>query len=99
MASSICVSGLRDTMPTISRFLGITIRIYYEDHGVPHFHAYYGESEATVAIDTLEVLAGSLPPRVTALILEWASQRRQGLRADWQRAQAHLPLRNLEPLE
>ena len=85
-------------MPTVSRFLGTTIRIYYEDHGVPHFHAYYGEFEATIAIDTLQILEGSLPRRVRALVLEWASDNRGGLRNNWQRALAHLPLQDLEPL-
>ncbi len=86
-------------MPTISRFLGITIRIYSEDHGVPHFHAYYGESEASLAIETLEILEGELPPRVRALVLEWASDRREALRENWQRAKEHSPLRALNPLQ
>ncbi|WP_407635395.1 DUF4160 domain-containing protein [Marinobacter nauticus] len=29
-------------MPTISEFFGILIRMYYDDHNPPHFHAYYG---------------------------------------------------------
>ena len=29
-------------MPELSRFYGIVIRMYYDDHGPPHFHAYYG---------------------------------------------------------
>ncbi len=68
------------TMPTISQFFGISIRIYYEDHGQPHFHAYYAEFEAVFAIDTLEILRGGIPRRVTALVLEWAVSRRQELR-------------------
>jgi hypothetical protein len=30
-------------MPEISRFLGIVIGMFYSEHGVPHFHAVYGE--------------------------------------------------------
>jgi hypothetical protein len=26
-------------VPTISRFLGITIAMFFDDHGFPHFHA------------------------------------------------------------
>ncbi|MCL4191547.1 MAG: DUF4160 domain-containing protein [Thermoguttaceae bacterium] len=48
-------------MPTISSFLGIVIRMYFDEHPHPHFHAYYGEHNATVAIDTLEVLEARLP--------------------------------------
>lgn len=33
-------------MPEISRFYGIIIRMYYEDHNPPHFHAVYGDDEA-----------------------------------------------------
>jgi hypothetical protein len=87
------------TMPTISQFFGISIRIYYEDHGQPHFHAYYAEFEAVFAIYTLEILRGGIPRRVTALVLEWAVSRRQELRKNWERARAHEPLRPISPLE
>lgn len=33
-------------MPTISMFYGIVIRMYYDDHNPPHFHAFFGEYEA-----------------------------------------------------
>lgn len=48
-------------MPTISEFFGILIRMYYDDHNPPHFHAYYGAFEAIITIDTLEVLEGTYP--------------------------------------
>ena len=47
-------------MPTISTFFGIVIRMYYDDHGPPHFHAYYGEDMALIAVETLEVLSGAI---------------------------------------
>jgi hypothetical protein len=47
-------------MPTISAFYGILIRMFFNDHAPPHFHARYGEFEATIDIDTLEVLEGKL---------------------------------------
>lgn len=45
-------------MPEICRFYGIIIRMYYDDHNPPHFHAQYGSDQATVAISTLAVIAG-----------------------------------------
>ena len=48
-------------MPEISRFFGIVIQMFWTDHAPPHFHALYGEHEALIAIDTLEVIRGSLP--------------------------------------
>ncbi|MGH9363173.1 MAG: DUF4160 domain-containing protein [Thermoanaerobaculia bacterium] len=86
-------------MPTVSRFFGITIRMYYDDHPPPHFHAYYGGDVAQVAIDTLSVLEGSLPRRALSLVLEWAFAHRHELQENWRRAEAHEPLVAIAPLE
>ncbi|HEY1340756.1 MAG TPA: DUF4160 domain-containing protein [Bryobacteraceae bacterium] len=50
-------------MPTISAFYGIMIRMFFNDHPPPHFHARYGEFEATIEIATLNILEGTLPIR------------------------------------
>jgi hypothetical protein len=50
-------------MPRISAFYGIAITMYYAEHGVPHFHALYAGQDASTAIETLEILGGSLPDR------------------------------------
>jgi hypothetical protein len=47
-------------MPELCRFFGIIIRMYYNDHGPPHFHAVYGEDEVLIEIDTLAVARGEL---------------------------------------
>ena len=60
-------------MPVISRFLGIVIRMYFEDHAPPHFHAFYGDAEAVVRIEPLALLTGRLPPCALARVVEWAS--------------------------
>ena len=57
-------------MPRISTFFGIAIYMYFSDHAPPHFHAIYGEHEVEMAIDSLEVIQGSLPRRALALVLE-----------------------------
>jgi len=86
-------------VPEISRFLGIVIRMYFLDHDPPHFHATYGESEALVRITPLGVVRGSLPPRALALVMEWASIRRDALLANWHRLRDdQLPAR-IAPLE
>ena len=82
-------------MPTISRFFGIRIQMYHDEHGPPHFHARYGEHSAVIAIDTLEVVAGSVPRRVQALAVEWAMMHRSELRANWARAER---LESLAPI-
>jgi Domain of unknown function (DUF4160) len=59
-------------MPTISAFYGILIRMFFNDHAPPHFHARYGGDEATIDIGTLTVIRGELPRRALALTQEWA---------------------------
>ncbi|MBM3860375.1 MAG: DUF4160 domain-containing protein [Verrucomicrobia bacterium] len=86
-------------MPEISRFYGIIIAMYWQEHGVPHFHAKYGAQRASFSISDLRLLGGTLPPRVTALVLEWAFRHRDELMRDWELAQAKKPLQPILPLE
>ena len=60
-------------MPVIARFYGILIKMYFSqsEHGIPHFHAIYGEYNAVFAIETLEMLEGDLPSRAQRLVKEW----------------------------
>ena len=85
-------------MPEICRFYGIVIRMHWDDHAPPHFHARYGEDEAELAIADRRVLDGSLPPRALGLVIRWAVRHEAELIADWDRAQAHRPLLPIEPL-
>jgi hypothetical protein len=85
-------------MPELSRFYGIVIKMYFGDHVPPHFHAEYAGFEARIAIDTLAVLSGDLPARAMGLVVEWATLRRQELKAQWQRASSLQPLGRIEPL-
>ena len=59
-------------MPELCRFYGIVIRMYWDDHNPPHFHAFYGGDMAVIDINTLSIIAGSVPPRALGLIVEWA---------------------------
>ena len=78
-------------MPELSRFYGIVVRIFFNDHGPPHFHAYYAPEEALLSIETLSVIAGRLPPRARGLVVEWASLHQEELREAWNRAQSLEP--------
>lgn len=86
-------------MPRICEFFGVVISMYYNDHHPPHFHATYAEHEALCAIDTLEILAGELPRRPRAFVVEWASLHREALRANGDRARQGLPLEPIAPLD
>ncbi|MCL2183037.1 MAG: DUF4160 domain-containing protein [Chitinispirillia bacterium] len=70
-------------MPEISRFLGMIIRMYYDEHCPPHFHVIYNEYEAQIEIETLGTLKGELPTRVLGLVLEWAELYRDDLLKNW----------------
>ena len=85
-------------MPEISRFYGIVVKMYYNDHPPSHFHAEYGEAEMVVAIDTLGVVAGRLPPRATGLVMEWAAQHQAELQHAWSQARNAQPLDRIDPL-
>jgi hypothetical protein len=85
-------------MPTISQFFGIAIRMYFDEHAPPHFHAYYGGESAAVSIETLGVTEGHLPRRALALVLEWAVEHRLDLEANWACLEEHKPLKDIEPL-
>ncbi len=85
-------------MPEISRFLGIVIGIFYNEHGAPHFHAVYGEHEISVEIETGTV-HGEFPPRALRLALEWANLHKVELISNWELARRGRPLRRIAPLE
>lgn len=85
-------------MPEISRFLGITILMYYNDHSPPHFHVKYNEYRAIISINELKIIEGSLPKRVISLVLEWAYEHREELSEDWNLAISKKPLIKIEPL-
>ncbi len=85
-------------MPEISRFFGIVIAMYDDDHPPPHFHAVYGSDRVEFSIDPPGVLKGRLPPRALALVTEWAVLHEAELLEAWgQRAAGEKP-RNIEPL-
>ncbi|TLU98169.1 DUF4160 domain-containing protein [Dyadobacter luticola] len=59
-------------MPEISRFFGIVIRMFFDDHNPPHFHAEFQENRATILIQSAELLDGYLPVKQLKLVQAWA---------------------------
>lgn len=86
-------------MPEISRFFGIVIRMYYSEHGPPHFHARYGRSKASIRLAPVGLLSGRLPPRALALTVEWGTLHEAELLANWDRLRARRPALKVAPLE
>ena len=86
-------------MPTVSAFYGILIRMFFNDHAPPHFHARYGEFEATIEIDTLHVLEGKLPQRALNLVQEWGMMHKEELLANWRLCREKAAPVGIEPLQ
>jgi hypothetical protein len=85
-------------MPCVSRFYGIAIYLYPDDHNPPHFHAKYGGQDVAVEMRSGEVLVGRLPGRAMRLVQEWASQHQQELLAAWNHLQSGELPGQIEPL-
>jgi hypothetical protein len=85
-------------MPIISRFLGIIVAMYWDDHTPPHFHAKYGDYEVTVNIST-GVVEGRFPRRALRHVLEWYELHKEELNDNWERCRNKEMLKQIEPLE
>ncbi|WP_373513526.1 DUF4160 domain-containing protein [Persicitalea sp.] len=84
-------------MPEISRFYGIVIQMFYNDHNPPHFHFEYGEYKAVVNFKQ-EIVKGHMPSRALKLVFEWMELHQEELSENWQLARQGLPLNKIEPL-
>jgi uncharacterized protein DUF4160 len=84
-------------VPEISRFHGIVVGMFYEEHGVAHFHAVYGSYEISVEVESGHV-RGEFPAKPRRLVLEWAALHKAELTENWARARAGVPLARIAPL-
>lgn len=86
-------------MPIISAFHGIVIRMFYQEHDRPHFHAEHQSDQAAFSFAG-DVVAGTLrSARARRFIQQWASLHRGELETNWERLKAGRPLERIEPLE
>ena len=86
-------------MPEVSRFFGITIRMYFDDHAPPHFHAFYGGQEALIGISPIFVIEGDIPRRALSLVFEWAALHQRELMRNWEQASGNRPVEKITPLD
>jgi phosphomannomutase len=70
-------------MPEISRFYGIVIQMYADEHPPPHFHARYAGSAVQIGISPIRVLEGQLERRAMSLVLEWTALHQRELMENW----------------
>lgn len=82
-------------MPEVARFYGIIIKVFFGDHPPPHFHAIYGEYNALISIETLEIIEGDLPNRAQKMVIDWAQMYQKDLLVMWETQE----FRKLPPLK
>ncbi|MDO0824945.1 MULTISPECIES: DUF4160 domain-containing protein [Desulfosporosinus] len=82
-------------MPEIARFYGIIVKLFFNDHLPPHFHASYGEYVGLFDIKTLDMLEGDLPNRAKKMVIEWGRIHQEELMNMWE-TQEFKKLKGLE---
>ena len=86
-------------MPEISRFYGILIKMFSDEHNPPHFHAEYGEERATFSIDTGQMIQGYISPNKAALITAWAIIHKNELLKNWITLEEGTGAKKINPLK
>lgn len=86
-------------MPEISRFFGIVIKMFYNDHEPPHFHAEYAGQKGRIDVENLVLFRGRLPRTQLQLVLGWAALHQEELRLNWNRARTGRPVERIAPLD
>jgi len=85
-------------MPSISSFYGIIIRMFFNEHAPPHFHAQYAEYKACIDIQALTLIEGELPRRALNLVLDWAELHQAELMRNWELCEQHQQPLKIKPL-
>jgi len=85
-------------MPEISRFFGIIVRMFYDEHNHPHCHAEYQGNKAVFDLHG-NILKGGLNSRTaTMLVREWIDLHHVELEEDWNLAENGKEIKKIEPL-
>jgi len=88
-----------ESMPVLSKFYGIVIRMVFIRPFAARFHAIYEQWELIVGITPLTIIHGDAPGRVREMVLEWAAEHQRELLEDWTRCGLALPPLPIEPLK
>jgi hypothetical protein len=86
-------------MPIVSTFFGIVIRMFYREHGPPHFHAEHQGQQASFSLSGDVVAGGIRSGTALRLVREWALLHRSEIEANWEKMKAGQPLERIEPLD
>lgn len=86
-------------MPTLARFYGIIVRMYFlpTEHNPPHVHIIYGEETFSITINDMRIIDGEKEPtpRIISMVNEWISLHKKELLEMWETQ----IFREIEPLK
>jgi hypothetical protein len=85
-------------MPEISRFYGIIIRMYSDEHNPSHFHAEYSGKQATFSIETGQMIQGDFPSKQATLVTAWAIIHKKELMENWNKLAEGIGAQKINPL-
>ena len=86
-------------MPEISRFFGIIIRMFFDEHNPPHIHAEHQGNKAVFDLSG-NITQGNLKSRTAIkLVREWIDLHVTELLEDWELAQAGKEIKKIDPLD
>jgi len=86
-------------MPEISRFFGIIIRMFFDEHNPPHIHAEHQGNKAVFDLNG-NIIRGDLKSRTAVkLVREWIDMHVSELREDWELAQVGKEIKKIAPLD
>ena len=86
-------------MPEISRFFGIIIRMYYDDHGPAHLHVEYEGEKALVDFDGNVIRGGIRSRTALRLVRQWIDLHLRELEEDWALARGGREVNKIAPLD
>lgn len=85
-------------MPIVSMFFGIIIRMFFNEHNPPHFHAEYQGNKAVFDFRGNIVRGDLRSVTATRLVREWVDLHAADLIADWELAREGKELKKISPL-
>ena len=85
-------------MPELSRFYGVVVTMYADDHNPPHFHVEYNGRKALVSIGEGEFIKGSIPKKEARLVLAWYELHKDELESNWNKLKLNQGFDKIKPL-
>lgn len=83
-------------MPEISRFMGMVIQMYYDDHPTPHIHVKYAESRCKIDLEG-KLIDGSIPLPKLHIAERWVKLHHDELFKNWKRIRNGKQPERIEP--